>query len=75
MTRYSAFCSSQRIAQRITSALDSVIPGILEFRELLTRSAAEGEVWLPQYERSDDGEWSVVGFEPAEELRGALPAE
>lgn len=66
---------TQRIAKRITTALDMFIPGILEFRDVLTRDAPEDEVWLPVCERSEDGEWTVSGFESPDEPTAALPAE
>ena len=66
---------TQRIVKRITPALDQSIPGFLEFRELLTRDAPEDELWLPACERSEDGEWTVSGFEAPDEPVAALPAE
>lgn len=51
-----------RIARRMTNVVEPFIPGILEFKELITRQAPADEAWLPACERSDSGEWSCAGF-------------
>jgi hypothetical protein len=57
-----------RIARRMTNVVEPFIPGILEFKELLTRHVPEDEDWLPICERAPNGEWSCEGF-----LSGTLP--
>lgn len=51
-----------RIARRMTNVVEPFIPGILEFKELLTEHVPDDEAWLPVCERSPGGEWSCAGF-------------
>lgn len=51
-----------RIARRMTNAVEPFIPGILEFKELMTEHVPEDERWLPECARSEDGAWRCPGF-------------
>jgi hypothetical protein len=51
-----------RIARRMTNAVEPFIPGILEFKELITRRVPDDEAWVPACERSASGEWSCEEF-------------
>lgn len=51
-----------RIARRMTNVAEPFIPGILEFKELLTEQVPVDEVWLPDCSRSQEGEWSCEGL-------------
>jgi len=51
-----------RIARRMTNVVEPFIPGILEFKDLMTRKAPPDEAWLPACERDDGGEWRCEGF-------------
>ncbi|MDB4986726.1 MAG: hypothetical protein JWN04_1904 [Myxococcaceae bacterium] len=58
-----------RIARRMTNVAEPFIPGILEFKELLTEAVPPDEAWLPDCTRSDNGVWKCEGFiepDPAE---------
>ena len=51
-----------RIARRMTNVVEPFIPGILEFKELITAHAPADEGWLPICAQADDGEWSCDDF-------------
>jgi hypothetical protein len=51
-----------RIARRMTNVFEQEIPGILEFRDLLSRAIPVDEVWLPDCRRSDSGVWRCDNF-------------
>jgi hypothetical protein len=51
-----------RIARRMTNVVEPFIPGILEFKEILTQYVPPDEVWLPDCSRSEDGEWTCEGL-------------
>jgi hypothetical protein len=51
-----------RIARRLTNVFEEVMPGILEFRDLLCEQQPEDETWLPNVERSESGEWRCADF-------------
>jgi hypothetical protein len=51
-----------RIARRMTNVAEPFIPGILEFKELLTEQVPADEVWLPNCARSEAGEWTCEGL-------------
>lgn len=56
-----------RIARRMTNVAETFIPGILEFKDLLTEAVPPDELWLPDCRRSARGEWSCDGLvEPVE---------
>ena len=58
--RYHGRCL--RIARRMTNAVEPFLPGILEFKELMTAPKPADEAWLPVCERSASGEWRCEGF-------------
>ena len=58
--RYHGRCL--RIARRMTNAVEPFLPGILEFKELMTAPKPPDEAWLPVCERSESGEWRCEGF-------------
>jgi Lipase maturation factor len=51
-----------RIARRMTNVFEEEIPGILEFRDLLTRQKPAEEVWLPELVLTESGEWRCDNF-------------
>ncbi len=51
-----------RIARQLTNVAEPFIPGILEFKELLTEHVPSDEDWLPSCERSPRGVWTCEGF-------------
>ena len=51
-----------RIARRMTNVAEPFIPGILEFKDLITEAVPPDEAFLPDCTRSDDGVWHCEGF-------------
>ncbi|MDB4975452.1 MAG: hypothetical protein JWN48_3793 [Myxococcaceae bacterium] len=51
-----------RIARRMTNVAEPFIPGILEFKELLTEAVPPDEAWLPDCTRQENGVWTCEGF-------------
>jgi hypothetical protein len=51
-----------RIARRMTNVFEQEIPGILEFRDLLSQATPVDEAWLPDCQRSDSGVWRCENF-------------
>jgi len=51
-----------RIARRMTNVFEQEIPGILEFRDLLSQATPLDEAWLPDCQRSDSGVWRCDNF-------------
>jgi hypothetical protein len=54
-----------RIARRMTNVFEEPIPGLMEFRDLLTRQKPADETWLPEIVRTDSGEWHCDNFSEA----------
>ncbi|HEX6245871.1 MAG TPA: lipase maturation factor family protein, partial [Polyangiales bacterium] len=52
-----------RIMRRITTLFDEPIPGILEYRDLLSQAKPAEELWLPDYVRTESGEWRSEVFQ------------
>jgi hypothetical protein len=46
----------------MTNVAEPFIPGILEFKDILTEAVPPDEVWLPDCRRSPEGEWSCEGL-------------
>ncbi|HEY6881493.1 MAG TPA: lipase maturation factor family protein [Polyangiales bacterium] len=55
-----------RIARCMTNVVEPHIPGILEFKDLLTEWVPPDEAWLPVCTREDDGVWRCPDFVEAE---------
>jgi hypothetical protein len=55
-----------RIARCMTNVVEPHIPGILEFKDLITEWVPPDEEWLPVCTRSEDGVWSCPDFVAAE---------
>ncbi|HEY6878799.1 MAG TPA: hypothetical protein VI299_12305, partial [Polyangiales bacterium] len=55
-----------RIARCMTNVVEPHIPGILEFKDLLTEWVPPDEAWLPVCTREDDGTWRCPDFIEAE---------
>ncbi|MEY4512951.1 MAG: hypothetical protein RLZZ450_5073 [Pseudomonadota bacterium] len=51
-----------RIARRMTNVFEQEIPGIMEFRDLLSQAVPSDEVWLPDLQRSESGVWRCDNF-------------
>lgn len=51
-----------RIARCMTNVVEPHIPGILEFKDLITEWEPPDEAWLPVCERDEDGVWSSPDF-------------
>lgn len=51
-----------RIARRMTNVFEQEIPGIMEFRDLLSQATPIDEAWLPELQRSDSGVWRCDNF-------------
>lgn len=51
-----------RIARRMTNAVEPFLPGILEFKDLMTAHKPADEAWLPECQQTDAGEWVCEGF-------------
>jgi hypothetical protein len=51
-----------RIARPMTKTSEWPLPGILEFKDLLTALEPSEEAWLPECERRPSGDWDVHGF-------------
>jgi hypothetical protein len=51
-----------RIARRMTNVFEEPIPGLLEYRDLLTQHKPADETWLPELVRTDSGEWQCDNF-------------
>jgi hypothetical protein len=51
-----------RIARRLTTAFDEGIPGILDYRDLLSRERPIEELWLPDWSRTDSGDFRSADF-------------
>jgi len=51
-----------RIARRMTNVAEPFIPGILEFKDILTEAVPPDEMWLPDCARSEQGEWTCEGL-------------
>jgi hypothetical protein len=64
-----------RLLRRITKVFEEPIPGILEFRDLLTQHRPADEVWLPECARSESGVWSCSNFLPLGEAALGARAE
>ncbi len=65
-----------RIARRLTNVFEEVMPGILEFRDLLCEQKPDDETWLPNVERSESGEWHCADFsDPRERGKSDQAAE
>jgi hypothetical protein len=54
-----------RIARRMTNVFEEPIPGLLEYRDLLTAQKPAEETWLPDVARTDSGEWRCEDFREA----------
>jgi hypothetical protein len=62
-----------RISTRLTDAYEDDIPGLIEYRELLTRRPPPTETWVPECSRSDSGLWRCLNFGAEEALTGPEP--
>jgi hypothetical protein len=51
-----------RIARPMTKTSEWPLPGILEFKDLLTSLEPAEEAWLPECQRLASGDWAVQGF-------------
>ncbi len=51
-----------RISRSLTNVMEPHIPGILEFKNLLTEWEPPDEAWLPVCTRSEDGVWRCPEF-------------
>lgn len=63
-----------RIARRLTNVFEEVIPGLMEFRDLLTQKRPLAETWLPECVRSESGEWHCPNFVSQETAAPSAPA-
>jgi Lipase maturation factor len=55
-----------RIARCMTNVVEPKIPGILEFKDLITEAVPPDETWLPVSQREDNGVWQCPDFVEAE---------
>ena len=46
----------------MTNAVEPFLPGILEFKDLMTAHQPADEAWLPECHQTDGGEWLCEGF-------------
>jgi lipase maturation factor 1 len=59
-----------RIVRRVTNVFEAELPGILEYRDLLTRKRPAEEIWRPECACSDSGVWRFENFAPSARAGG-----
>jgi hypothetical protein len=53
---------SQRVNLRVMRKPEIALPGVWEFLDMLTEHEPEGEVWLPSWSLTEDGDFVIEGF-------------